>query len=79
MEENGNGIRRAPRWFLALLATGFVGGAVAWARHVETHIADSNAGYQRIASLEARVANLEAHAAWCRRSHGVRNATEAPY
>ncbi len=63
----------APRWFL-LVVVGATASLVAWAGgrwvdNVEAHIRDSGGGYQRIAALEARVAALEAHAAWCRRQH----------
>lgn len=67
---------KAPRWFLLMLAGGFVTAAVGWAAHVEAHIEDSSHGYQRIAALEASVAaqralieSLNAHASWCRRQH----------
>lgn len=59
----------APRWFLRLLAGAAVAAAVGWAAHVEAHINASSNGFQRIAALEAQVAVLQSHAAWCRLQH----------
>lgn len=64
----------APRWFLALALTTAAGLAawqeIKWRASVETHMAESSQGYQRIAAAEARIAALEQHARWCRIQHG---------
>lgn len=66
-------LRAAPRWFLVILSGTAVALLAAWASHVERHIQDSNAGYQRISALEARVQALEAHRAWCMAQHRAAN------
>ena len=56
---NGD-LSNAPRWFLLLLAGGFLAGLVAFAYRVEMHFMESAQGYQRIAILEEQVKTLRA-------------------